>query len=219
VGSNGVSSHLVVSNGALLEDSDASLGRAASGNHSAVVTGAGSLWTNRNSFGISATIFASSSSNLLVVSDGAALVSAGAASVAGYGNQVFIAGPGSRWANQSDFTFGGTSNRLEVSDVATLISSNATVTDLTTGDTDTILLTGSGTIWTNSQELTMGYAARGVVIVSNGAAFLVGGRASIGALSGSNSNTAWVTDSGTRCTIGSDLYLGTFASTKLAGGQ
>src|SRR5436853_424339 len=81
--------------------------------------------------GTSDTIFATSSSNLLVVSDGAALVSAGSASVAGYGNQVFITGPGSRWANQSDFTFGGTSNRLEVSDGATLISSNATITDLT----------------------------------------------------------------------------------------
>ena len=54
VGSNGGSSRLVVSNGALLEDFDGNVGfTTASTNNSALITGPGSLWTNRGSFSIS----------------------------------------------------------------------------------------------------------------------------------------------------------------------
>src|SRR5438445_10028894 len=67
VGSNGVSSRLVVSNGALLEDLTGNLGfRGASGNNSALVTGPGSLWTNRDSFSIASGIFGSSNNRLVV---------------------------------------------------------------------------------------------------------------------------------------------------------
>src|SRR5439155_19444217 len=72
VGSNGASSRLVVSNGALLEGFDGSLGfTTVSSNNSALVTGPGSLWTNRGSFSISTAIFSNSRSNQLVVSNSA----------------------------------------------------------------------------------------------------------------------------------------------------
>jgi len=61
-------------------------------------------------------------------------------------------------ANQSDFTFGGTGNRLELSDGAGLICSNAIISALLDGDDNTVLLTGTGTAWTNSGDLTMGFA-------------------------------------------------------------
>src|ERR1051325_6126158 len=215
VGSNGSMSRLVVSNGALLEDFNGSLGYAtASSNNSALITGPGSLWTNRGSFSISTAIFSSSRSNRLVVSNSAALVFA-SGGVGGFGNQVLVTGAGSRWESRSDFTFGGSDNQLELRDGAALISSNATITDITSGDTDTILLTDVSTVWTNSGDLTMGYASRGVVTVSNGAAFFVGGRALIGVNAGANFNTVWVTDSGTRCTIGSDLVVGNLSTANL----
>src|SRR5436309_3230792 len=81
-----------------------------------LLAGPGSLWTNGGSFSISGAFVSSSRSNRLVVSNGAALVSIGTATVAGYGNQVVVTGAGSRWENQSGFSFGGGPNRLEVSD-------------------------------------------------------------------------------------------------------
>jgi len=217
VGSNGVFSRLIVSNGALVEDLDGALGaRTASGNNSALITGTGSLWSNRNSFAISSGFFTSSSSNQLVVSDGAALVSSGAASVAGFGSQIFITGTGSRWASQSEFTLGGSSNNLQVSDGAWLVTSNGTITDLTSGQPDTVLLTGVGTVWTNSQDLTMGWSSHGVVTVSNGAVFTTGGHAAVGALTGANFNTIWITDPGSRCTIGSEVYMASSANLLVA---
>lgn len=110
-------------NGALLEDFNGHLGSTdASSNNSALITGPGSLWTNRNSVSIASGFFGGRS-NTLVVRGSAALVSGGTASVGGFGNQVLITGAGSRWANQSDFAFGGTGNRLELSDGAGLVSS------------------------------------------------------------------------------------------------
>jgi T5SS/PEP-CTERM-associated repeat protein len=133
VGSNGVASRLVVSNGAVVESLYGNIGpKSAGSNHSVLITGAGSLWTNQSTFAVSGGIFISSRSNQLVVSNGGALDCGGGTTVAGFGSQVLIAGPGSRWANGSDFSFGGTSNLLEVSDGASLVTSNATLTDFTT---------------------------------------------------------------------------------------
>src|ERR1051326_3134461 len=184
VGSNGASSRLVVSNGALLEDFNGNLGfLSASSNNSALVTGPGSLWTNSGSFSISGAFLSTSKSNQLVVSNSAALVSIGGTTVGGYGNQVVVTGAGSRWENQSGFSFGGGPNRLEVSDGAGLVSSNATIADLTGSGDVTVLLTGTATLWTNTAELSMGYGgARGALTVSNGASLFLGGLARPGGI-------------------------------------
>ena len=215
VGSNGASSRLVVSNGALLEDFNGNLGfLSASSNNSALVTGAGSLWTNNGAFSISGAFFSSSKGNQVVVSNGAALVAVGGSSVEGSGNQVVVTGAGSRWASQSSFSFGGGPNRLDVTDGAALVSSNATIADLVGSGDTTVLLTGTGTVWSNTAELQMGYgAARGVLTVSNGASAYLGGAANIGVIG--NSNVVSVTDPGTSCTIGSDLVVGGAATANL----
>jgi T5SS/PEP-CTERM-associated repeat protein len=217
VGSNGASSRLVVSNGALLEDFNGNLGfLTASSNNSALVTGPGSLWTNSGSFSISGAFFSTSRSNQLVVSNSAALVSIGGATVGGYGNQVVVTGAGSRWENQSGFSFGGGPNRLEVSDGAGLVSSNATIADLTGSGDVTVLLTGTATLWTNTAELSMGYGgARGALTVSNGASLFLGGLARLGVIGGANFNSVSVTGPGTSWSIGSDLYVGYGGSANL----
>ncbi len=216
VGSNGVSSRLVVSNGALLEDSVGNIGfRTASGNNSALITGPGSLWTNRGSFTISSGFFASSS-NRLVVSNSAALFSGGTATVSGSGNQVVITGVGSRWANQSDFAFGGSGNRLELNGGAGLVSSTASLTDFSSGDDDIVLLTGTGTFWTNNGDLTIGFGgARCLLTASNAASLFIGGRVLLGDNGGANLNSVSITDPGTSWTIGSDLYVGNLSSANL----
>jgi len=81
---------------------------------------------------------------------------------------------------------------------------------------NTVLLTGTGTAWTNSGDLTMGFGrTRGVLTASNGATLFVGGRASLGAIGGANFNSVSVTDPGTSWTIGSDLYVGSGGSANL----
>jgi T5SS/PEP-CTERM-associated repeat protein len=210
VGSNGAMNRLVVSNGALLEDTGGNLGFATvSSNNSALVTGPASLWTNRSSFAISGAFFSSSRSNGLVVSNGAALASGGSASVGGVGNQVTVTGAGSRWANQSDFSFGGAANRLEVSDGAGLVSGSASISGFDSGDANTVLLTGTGTVWTNSTNLNIGFGgARGVLTASNGASLLFGGSVTLGGIAAANSNSVSISDPGTSWTLGADLYVG-----------
>jgi hypothetical protein len=210
VGSNGLFSTLVVSNGASVESLDGRLGfGSASANNTALVTGPGSLWTNRGGFSVANPFLGSSTSNRLVVSDGGALVSAGAASVGGFGNRVLVTGAGSRWAGAGDFTFGGTDNQLELSAGATLVSTNAILGDIASGNTNTIALSGAGTAWTNGGNFTVGFSSsRGVLTASNGAALWFGGNASLGANSGANFNRVALADPGTRWTIGADLLLG-----------
>ncbi|HEX5223252.1 MAG TPA: hypothetical protein VFZ59_27075 [Verrucomicrobiae bacterium] len=216
VGSNGAFSRLVISNGAVLEDFDGNLGfRNASSNNSALVTGPGSLWTNRNSFFMSGGFLVASPSNRLVVSDSGALVSGGTVTVGGFGNQVLITGAGSRWVNQSDFNFAGTGNRLELREgAALLVSSNSILGDLLASfDTNSVLLADVGTAWTNSGDVTIGFSRTPTFLTaSNGASMFVGGRVSLGALSGANFNSLSINDPGTSLTVGSGLFVGSGSS-------
>jgi fibronectin-binding autotransporter adhesin len=142
-----------------------------------LVTGPGSLWTNRGAFSISGGLLLNSSSNQLVVSDGGTLASGGMATLAGFGNRGLVTGPGSRWVSQSDFTFAGNRNFLELrAGAGLLISSNTTFGDIfASGDTNTALLTGAGTAWTNGGDLNIGFSStKYVLTASNGASVLWG---------------------------------------------
>lgn len=177
-----------------------------------LVTGPGSLWANRSAVDLNNALVGGFGQ--LVVSNGAAVVSGGTATVGGTGNKVVVTGAGSRWANQSDFTFGGSANQLRVSDGAGMVCSNAIIGSLSVGGDDTVLVTGAGSFWTNRGDLTMGFAnaVRTVLVISNGASARVGGNASIGPGVDASFNSVSVTDPGTVCTVGLDLYVGNAGS-------
>ncbi len=213
VGSNGPVNRLVVSNGAVVENVNGNIGfRSTSSDNSALITGAGSRWTNSGSFTVSSSLFGSAS-NQLVVSDGATLVSAGTATVGGFGNVVRVTGAGSRWDTRADFLFGGSDSRLDFLDGAVLFCTNAIIGDIASGGVNSVLLSGNGTVWTNSGDLTMAFSSgRALVTASNGATLGVNGRISLGALSGANLNSITVTDPGTKCLVGSSFLVGSGSS-------
>ncbi|PWU12570.1 MAG: hypothetical protein C5B50_21250 [Verrucomicrobia bacterium] len=174
-----------------------------------LVTGPGSLWTNRSAVAISDAL-AAGGFHQLTVSNGAAVLSGGAGNVGGTGNQLLITGPGSRFANQLDFTLGGSANNLQVSQGAGFICSNTTVGSLFPGDYDSILVTDAGSFWTNRGDLTMGLGP-GIptaLVASNGASVFTGGNAIIASGPNSIFNRVSITDPGTSWLVGGTLLVG-----------
>src|SRR5262249_12226387 len=87
-------------------------------NNEVLVTGPGSLWTNRSAIELNNALVGGFSR--LVVSNGAAVAAGGTGTVGGTGNRVFITGAGSRYAMRSELTIGGADNQLAVSDGAAM---------------------------------------------------------------------------------------------------
>jgi len=129
VGNNSAGNQLLVSAGGAVANAFGILGNSSIANSNlAVVTGAGSLWTN--SSGMYAGY--SSSGNQLVVSNGAVV----ATSFGGVGinptasnNLAVVTGAGSLWANSNDIVVGssGKGNQLVVGDGGTVQAANAYV--------------------------------------------------------------------------------------------
>src|SRR5436190_2265356 len=106
VGSNGSMNHLVISNGARVENNFGAVGISPlSSNNDALVTGAGSLWSNRNDFYVGYV----GHGNSLIVSNGGTL--ANNSGVLGIdalssNNLATITGAGSLWSNRASLFVG-----------------------------------------------------------------------------------------------------------------
>lgn len=139
IGYTGAGNSLIVSNGAVVTSVNSYLGSYQSSNNSATVTGSGSVWSNR-------TMFVGGGQgdygyyNTLSILDGGRMVTTntpGTAACVGWytrDNAVLVAGTGSTWDVKGllyvGYSFGqfGHSNRLEVSDAATVaVASNLVV--------------------------------------------------------------------------------------------
>lgn len=213
VGGNDRSNHLIVEAGGLVTCSDGIVsGSSSSGNNEMLVTGPGSLWNSRFFLFLGDV----AGRNRLVVSNGATVWSGG--SILGNlspasSNQVIVTGSGSMWTNESSLSLGESSsgNRVEVSAGGQLASTDGYIGLNAGANNNTVLLTGVGSTWNNLASLMVGYNGSGnVLIASNGASVFseIGGV--IGFNSTAISNTAIVTDPGSRLMGGvqSDFYIG-----------
>jgi T5SS/PEP-CTERM-associated repeat protein len=168
VGSNGSFSTLVVSNGALVNNSNGTLGNNASGSNNLVlVSGDGSVWSNHNVLFIGS----ASPGNRLVIEAGG-LVHSDFSTVgsvgAGSNNEVIVTGPGSLWTNRSILEIGGQRpfNRLIVSNGAAVKSDISVVGATGLSTSNHVVVTGAGSVWSNQTALYVGYSNR--VEVSDG---------------------------------------------------
>ena len=127
VGSSGSGNSLVISNGGTVSD-EGTAGQffiganGSSSNNSVLVTGAGSLWTNRSELYVGS----SGSGNSLVISNGGTVaVSSSYIGFSSINNSVLVSGAGSLWTNSSTLSVGrgNTNNALTVSDGGTLAAS------------------------------------------------------------------------------------------------
>ena len=127
VGNSGSGNSLVISNGGTVSD-EGTAGQffiganGSSSNNSVLVTGAGSLWTNRSELYVGS----SGSGNSLVISNGGTVaVSSSYIGSSSINNSVLVSGAGSLWTNSSTLSVGrgNTNNALTVSDGGTLAAS------------------------------------------------------------------------------------------------
>jgi len=173
VGSNGAFNRLVVSNGAFVENNNSFIGRSpGSSNNSVFVIGDGSLWSNRNDL----TLGNAGAGNQLIVSGGGRLANRIGYMGRGAGssnNFALVSGSGSVWSHQLEFFVGNNdrSNRLVIENGGLVNCGSGFVGNFASASNNEVLVTGAGSLWTNRDDLTIGFqAGANRLVVSNGAA-------------------------------------------------
>ena len=197
VGWNGASNSMAVMSGGRVVSSQAIVGDGSSSN-SVLVTGTGSTWNNSGDL----IIGASGLSNSMIVSNGATVAN-GQVNYGGViglnpganNNSVVVSGADSSWSNRGNLTIGydGSSNSLVVAAgavVSTVVNAPLNYGGVIGLNSDSsnnrVLVTGNGSTWTNSGNLTIGNAGTGnSLTVANGGS-AVAGAIIIGSSAGSS---------------------------------
>ncbi|HEX5223250.1 MAG TPA: hypothetical protein VFZ59_27065, partial [Verrucomicrobiae bacterium] len=208
VGSNGPAASLIVLNGGRVENAFATLGGSlSSSNNGALISGAGSIWTNRNNVVVGGL----GRGNSLVVSNGARVESDFAVLADGLSssnNKVLVSGSGSIWTNRNEFNVGGLgpANQLVVANGGRVDCNHATVGLNTSASNNLAVVTDPGSFCRVNISLNIGRSSGGNrLVVSNGASFF-DDEASIGLFSAHNE--ALVTGPGTTWTNRVGLSVG-----------
>ncbi|MCX6897787.1 MAG: autotransporter domain-containing protein [Verrucomicrobia bacterium] len=196
VGFNGASNTLMIANGGQVVNASGIIGNNASAsNNSVLVTGAGSVWNNSSDLYVGL----NGSGNSLTITNGGQVFSAGG--IIGNGasatyNNVKVTGAGSVWNNSSDLYVGnyGTSNNLVIANGGKVLNGYGYVgyDGSAGGGGNSVLVTGSGSLWSNAYD----------VIVGDAAGF---------GPPNSSGNSLTVTNSG-MVLAGGDLYVGYYGS-------
>jgi T5SS/PEP-CTERM-associated repeat protein len=157
VGYSGSFNHLVISNGGMVISSRGTIGSFLPTVSNAVfVTGAGSVWSNRTSSGISVGQFGSF--NQLVISDGGTVFNSGSANIGfleGNSNAVVVTGAGSVLRNNGGLSLGsgGSFSQLVVSNAGAVFASSFTmgfVTDTVSSTNHRAVVDGGNLYITNA---------------------------------------------------------------------
>jgi fibronectin-binding autotransporter adhesin len=171
VGSSSSGNSLIISGGGTVSAFQSNIGEGASTNNTALVTGAGSLWTNV--FGLA--VGAGGSGHSLVISNGGTVATDGAwVGANSANNTALVTGAGSLWTNSNFLALGlgdgndNSSNSLVISNGGSVATLSVSVGSGPTSSNNTVLVTDGGT-WTNSSIFTIGREGRGnSLVISNG---------------------------------------------------
>jgi T5SS/PEP-CTERM-associated repeat protein len=197
IGYGGSSNSLIVSGGAQLGSINGWIGYTnTASNNSVVVTDANSLWNLTGDL----TVGNYGSGSSLVISNGATINSANL--FVGYasnsiGNLLVADGSGSSLNVSGDLYigYGGQSNRMVISSGAFVMNVNAYDDGINPSDAyNSVLVTGEGSHWLNSGNLTFGLAGHdNSLVISNGGIVSVGGNSTIGDWDTATNNSVLVT--------------------------
>jgi T5SS/PEP-CTERM-associated repeat protein len=201
----------------------------------AVVTGAGSVWSNRAELDIG---FDSDGNRLVVSGGGVVLADLGVIGSGGFSNQALVTGPGTLWTNHTDLWVGapGGGNLLVVSNGGRVFDRNGILGLAKGSPNNEAVVTGAGSLWSNRQHLVVGgfgdesrltvmdggtvFAGTNVsvgfnggsvnnfLLLSSGALLTNNGNGIIGGENDANTNTVFITGAGTRWLMGNNLYVG-----------
>ena len=139
-------------------------------NNSVVVTGTGSTWSNYDKLNIG---FQGSGNSLTISNSGQVISSGGSIGYQGNssGNSVLVTGTNSLWKSSEALTIGAAvrSNTLTISNGGTVISDGC-VLGLYYAGNNSAIVTGSGSMWSNSQYIYIGENGSGNSLISLGSA-------------------------------------------------
>jgi T5SS/PEP-CTERM-associated repeat protein len=194
VGYGGSGNNLTISDGGQVINGAGYVGWDTNANlNSALVTGAGSLWSNNGEF----VVGYAGSGNSLTISNGGGVISgvayvghtAGAMS-----NAAIVTGTGSVWRVGGDLQVGvtGSFNRLSIRDGGVIVNNSGFVGFDTNAGNNSVLVSGAGAVWTNNGDLTIGHFGFGNgMTVSNGG-LVVNNNGLIGFHASASNNTVLV---------------------------
>ena len=173
---------LTISNGGAVTSSQVNYGgaigfEAGSTGNNIVVTGSGSSWTN----GGDLLVGVSGSGNNMTISAGGN-VSSGQVDYGGVigfnaassNNNIVVTGTGSSWSNSGDLLVGvsGSGNNMTISAGGNVSSGQVDYGGVIGFDAsslnNSVLVTGTGSTWSNSGNLTIGDAGEGTLTIANG---------------------------------------------------
>ncbi|HXR03916.1 MAG TPA: hypothetical protein VN836_04330 [Verrucomicrobiae bacterium] len=180
VGYSGVNGSLTISNGATMSyintvwtpNHSSILGyESTSSNNCALVTGNGSLWDCSGDMyvGFNGPV------NSLVISNGGRVISADGLVGSNPGsdsNRALVVGANSVWTNYGDLYVGdfGVDNSLVISNGSRVINVNGFLGRNPGSDSNSVLVVGAGSIWTNNADVYVGcFGSGNSLVISNGA--------------------------------------------------
>jgi len=205
---------LTISNGGQVNNVTGYVGYGTNTANSVVtITGSGALWNNSGDlylgFGVGA------SNTQFTISNGAHVNNGNATIGAGGGNTILVTGSNSLWNSSAGFTVNGNGNQLTVSDGAAVSVGGTNYIGYGSGDNNnTVLVTGSGTVWTNGGALYISYNGQNnSLVISNGATVA----SASGWTSGNGSNSVLVAGNNSTWNIGSTLNLGGYDQFTISG--
>ncbi len=165
---------LLIENGGVLADSEAAVGAAASSSNNLVlVTDTSSVWSNGNRIYVGQ----SGADNSLVISNGGSVISLADGVTVGVNasssnNSVLVTDPGSVLHDRSSFTVGqnGDNNSLVINNGGVVAAGGSSlIGSAATSSNNSVLVADSGSVWSNSGTLTVGYNSAGNnLVISNG---------------------------------------------------
>jgi autotransporter family porin len=199
---------LLIQNSGVLSNSQGIL---ETSSNSVVVTGTGSVWSSS----VGLMIGVAGSGNSMVVKDGGRVTSSWpSVGYQGGKNAVLVTDSGSVWSNAGTLTLGWYEpggNSLVISNGGQVFST-AAIMGLYGGSNNSVLVTGSGSVWSNSGTLEVGHYGplNKVAITDGGKVFtkygVVGGNSESNSASVSGFGSIWV-NSGTLAVADSYLVI------------
>jgi len=191
VGRSGTASSLVMSNHAQVFDNNGFVGWVPHSSDRVVVTG-GAVW--RNSLDLD--VGHRGANSTLVISDQGQVFSRngfvgdGSGGITTSNNSALVTGSGSVWSNQLNFYVGdfGNNNSLVISNQGQVFDAYGYVGYNYTTSNSTVLVTGSGSVWSNRFDLVVGWSgtASSLVISNHAQVFDYSGCVGLSASSAQN---------------------------------
>jgi T5SS/PEP-CTERM-associated repeat protein len=210
VGGAGAGNSLTISNSAMvLDGGTGSIGsQFDASNNTVLVTGSGSVWSNASDLYVGDK---GTGNSLTITSDGTVYNLDGEIGREAGNNTVLVTGSGSVWSNAGILYVGqqGAVNSLTISNGSTVYSAYGYIGYDASSSNNTVLVTGTGSVWSNAFDLSVGYYGSGnSLTITNGAMVTDDNDGVIGNYFLSSNNLVTVSGNGAIWEILGVLYVG-----------